>query len=460
MNLLHTLLSGLRDEQVAQLDGISLHGVEQSVFTEILRLRATIEPSKIELLERLGISSSHFDKTCSILIDKVYRHFAPEGGLSLLRLLGRGAQSLDKMYKAEVTKYIHVLKAKSNPLNELKELLESLLRDVPHTMSYMDINKVVAELIVATSSEDDKANMTVYTAAKLLYLDIRKQFAANSLNDKAAYYLDQINALEQSSSNLSDEARGEVLRIKISYYFGISANDLNLCKPLAQQALRLFNDGLFFQAKERAIEIEFTQAELEYYTDNLDGAHDMLEKLYIKYPLHHIPRSHYYLTLSMQLCLILGHTKQARKLFHEIINSFADYTKYKLRDLLTYIKIHVMERDYANAHKYIQHAFGLNEKDQIFQYDIELKNMEVIVFAMSDDSAFAISLCNRNIRNLRDQGYSSREYIYPVFYTLIKAMLTTGRLTKRHQEMYEEWQIGDKAYYGKLLDMVKAKYVS
>ena len=85
--------------------------------------------------------------------------------------------------------------------------------------------------------------------------------------------------------------------------------------------------------------------------------------------------------------------------------------------------------------------------------------MEVTAFAMEGDTAFALNLCQRNLRFLRTFGTEDDDFIFPVFFQLVKAMLTKRKLTTKQQLQYDDWQQSDKAFYGKLLEMVKQKYV-
>src|SRR5690349_15325882 len=89
MNYLFEYLQLLSPDEIILLGSIDLPGREREVLDHLLSLRSSKNPSREKSIARLGISISHFDKTCSVLLRKIYATIVPEMGTALLYDLNR-----------------------------------------------------------------------------------------------------------------------------------------------------------------------------------------------------------------------------------------------------------------------------------------------------------------------------------------------------------------------------------
>jgi hypothetical protein len=78
MNYLSELISTLNETELGGLTALNLQGREAEVFNAFVALVSNVSKNKSVSPEQLGISPTHFDKVCSILIDKILTHVASE----------------------------------------------------------------------------------------------------------------------------------------------------------------------------------------------------------------------------------------------------------------------------------------------------------------------------------------------------------------------------------------------
>ena len=87
MSLLAVVPLAINDNWVTILQPASLRGKEQEVLDLFLLQPKKGAVDKTLVQQELGLSQSHFDKICSVLLDKCYKRIASDGGLTLLNML-------------------------------------------------------------------------------------------------------------------------------------------------------------------------------------------------------------------------------------------------------------------------------------------------------------------------------------------------------------------------------------
>ena len=84
MNYLFTYLHSLDPDEREQLAHLSLRPRERETLDLLLEMDAAGEGARETVLERLAMSSTMFDKTCSMVLRQVYGAMVPEAGMALL----------------------------------------------------------------------------------------------------------------------------------------------------------------------------------------------------------------------------------------------------------------------------------------------------------------------------------------------------------------------------------------
>ena len=98
MNNYRQLLTALSTSEKEKISSSHFTPIEERVFRVLIS--DTGSQNEAELVKGLGLTRSHFQKTCSVLLQKAYTVLEPRGGKYLLRYLAR--KSIPHIYYAEV----------------------------------------------------------------------------------------------------------------------------------------------------------------------------------------------------------------------------------------------------------------------------------------------------------------------------------------------------------------------
>jgi hypothetical protein len=209
------------------------------------------------------------------------------------------------------------------------------------------------------------------------------------------------------------------------------------------------------------LRLELKLSELYYFSSRFTESYQRYHAVFTGPQADMIPERGYHTTKYIQICLITGHLNDAKKQIDKMRNFYGDNLEETLpvRDIFSFIKYYLFAGDYDNTFRYLQLGFQRNPKGKYFQYEVELRNLQVALFYLTGKQTEALQMCERNIKYLRSHGHAVKDSNYPYFYILTRAIFeqkTSGRKFKPvEEEKMQRYLRGSFGVYGQLLVKMK-----
>jgi tetratricopeptide (TPR) repeat protein len=426
------------------LQPASLRGKEKEVLDLFLLQRKKGAVDKTLVQQELGLSQSHFDKICSVLLDKCYKRIAPDGGLTLLTMLSSKVPALERHFFKEVALQVAQHKTDSDYLCSILELMQN---NLPVVNQNLEVFHQIGKLVQQAATNNELQSAKVYTAAKELYLRISVDFAARKIEEAKVIHEVELMKLEKPFSALTSQAQAEVLRTRV--YFHFACMQMEACIEPALAALAIYKKGKFVFAQENYQRIQLRLAEVYYLRSYFNEALSMFREAFKAEDT--VPDRGYYNTKYIQLCLIQGEVEEAKHWFESQVKNIASKQLYVIRDIISGLKVFLFTGELDKVHELLQLGFAAQAKTRYMQYEIELRNLEVAYFLFSQNKDVALQLCERNVKYLHKNGFNVKKSRYPEYFMLTRAFIRKSKLTPRQQSLLNDWQQEGYALYGRLL---------
>jgi hypothetical protein len=450
MNLLFDFISIILPPDIDRILAVPFRGKEKEVITELISQRSNKELGKQEMLQKLQLTSSHFDKICSVLLDKCYEALEPAGGIALIENLGRRLPSIEKHFYKEVSKQmVH----EGNNNEYLLILIEIFQKTLPIKSKDYAVIEQVMKRMLHNATEEELPSLKISLAAKQLYFDIEKDFATQKVKHTRAKHEESMQKVCGYYNEASDQAKTEILRTKS--YLHLALLEPEKCIAPTLEAIEIFKRSTFLHSDINLMRMQLRLTEAYYFTSQFRKALDMMREIYSQNTA--IPDRGYYNTKYIQLCLIEGRIEEAQQILAQQLSGYANGEHYAIRDVITTIKVKLFSGEYDNAHQLISLGYEIMVKGKYIQYEVELRNLEAAYFFLTGERDFVVQLCKRNIKFLRQNNFTVKTSRYPEFFMLLQAIIRSPKFTARQQQMFDGWQNEAYAFYGRLLELIHSK---
>lgn len=460
MNNLFAYLKTLKAEEEELLDEIDLTEREREVLDLLSTMRPENNPTKEEACHHLEMSSSMFDKTCSILLHKAYEAIVPERGIPLLTDLH--LRSLASNFTRELQRQEKEIGKR--PKREKREFYRKVF-NLLHTRFSILYNPVLAKRIAAILNRLDPGDGTkYYTQACLLGMRIWR-VAAGEVNEKVERKL--LTELEKLD-RMIDPDTYPLARFRLNRNWAIFRAQINYDIPhraaVLNEALQLCRKYPEQIPPQEEIATKLILAEHEYFFgENHRAAWQAYQDIFTQHP-EELARQNYHRMKYLQLCLITGDYATVEKnleQFESISLNTPDIGKAKGAALL-WAKLSLYREEFSEAGRYIDLAFELNQKRFYVQYEIECRILQTAWFALKGDNSAVEALAPAHTKYLRSKGYYLKTSdFYPWFFKLVLAFIDeriTGKpITRILEKKYEAFQKGAAAQYGELLRRMRSR---
>ena len=461
MNYLFSYLKALDETEAERLTRCDLSPREEATLATLLDMLRDHDPTKEEACSRLEMSSSMFDKTCSLLLRKVYKAIVPEGGLSLLTDLH--SKALLSNFVREVGREERAIKEKGR--NEKREFYRDLFNLI-HSRFNINYNPDLAKRVAREWKKLDRSKATAYyTEVCILGMETWK-VAAGEANEEANEGLRKhLEKLERViRPDLYPLARFRLNKV-LSIYLAQIHFDIPHRAAVLKEALQLCADYPEEIPESERVATELILAEHEYFFgEDHRTAHTMYREIFQRTP-EELTRQPYHRMKYIQLSLILGDYAAVESILKEqgaVTADIPDVGKAKGAALM-WAKLFLYKKKFDEARRYIDLAFELNQKRFYVQYEIECRLLQTAWFALRGDDPGVEALAPAHMKYLRSKGYYLKTSdFYPWFFKLALAFIderTTGKpLSGTLEKKYEEFQKGAAAQYGLLLKQMRGAY--
>lgn len=456
MSLLTELFLFLTPAELNKIKRLKLRGKPKDLLELLAGNTTGQEVTKEEITARLKISDSFFDKLSSQLLAKCYSAIIPGEGYNLLSRLCVSA-GLTKHFYKELQKQVKDARklAPDEQGDFLRKCMTLILVNVPVMYKDGNVLQQLGDEYVASQPEDKKEYAQCYVNCKMLFYKTEKLFARSEIQEHAAEIEQEINANIKLPANADAILLFEYYWLRTYFYFAIE--NFAHCIEITLTAL----NGLSkFKSATNSINItrfKLRLAELYYFDSRFNESFELFDKIFNEVAAEQIPERGYYRTKVIQISLITGNIEMAGKLVKDDMAKVGYVNKdlIVIRDVISYLKYYLYSRDYDTAFEFLRLGFEKNPKGKMFQYEIELRNLETAYFYFTGDYVTALQMCERNIKFLRDHDLHIKNSDFPHYYVIIKAIYklkTTGEpFNDKITAQYQRYKKGGYAQYGRLL---------
>ncbi len=457
MNYLFRYLSMLRPQEVEALDELRVTPRERDTLNELISLRSFPDASKAQVMERLGMNGSMFDKTCSTLLRGILERAVPEGGVSLLEHLVERAiydLLLHEMRRQEK----EAIAAGDDEI--LKRFYADAFRVVHLRFSSEYPERLGRQIAVRYRRLDPSPDTLIYTEARLSAMAIWKE-ASRRTGDGTRERLER--RLRRNDRRIT-ESTGPIARfIQLKswlIYYGQLKRDPESRMAVLRESARLCDAHPDVLTREdKVLTLCQLAEEHYYYKTDLVTPLLMYRELYELYP-EELRKEDYHTFKFIQLSTINGDYGTAEDLLVRYFGQAANLVVHgggRSKDVaLLWTKLRLMQGRTEEARKHLDDAVLLNQKGFYFQFEVECRMLHSVISFLEGNFEIIEQRFPAHIKFLRSKGatYKTSRY-YPWFFKLMVAFIderTTGRkLSPSLTRKFEEFMEGPAAQYGMLL---------
>ncbi|MBL0047961.1 MAG: hypothetical protein IPP32_07705 [Bacteroidetes bacterium] len=444
MSWLHGLLTALNEEELLQLNKLRLIGKEREVLNALLRYTCDEIPSPEEICSQLQITQSHYYKINSILLDKLYAHFVPQGSYELLLWLRR--KELYPILKNEIKDQLKGKHASPYYLNLFRMLI-----DLPYKFYDDRLTKEVGNAYLGAlekrSLSDDK-----YVTFHLLFADCNRYAASKNPAKKFGY--SEADLLKMENELTSSEhflARYYLYRTLCNFY-KYYRKDAVLSLSYLEKAIQLKDKiAEFFPINiHQFLRLLYADALLGF--NNEQAAFDLYQEVF-KEGIDQAMYGFYYHCEQYAIsAILLKKYEKAEELaatyFDDCIHKKNDI--YATRGALTYAKLYLSIGEFKKALQYIQLGMEINEKSFYLPFEIQLRALENIYFFFQGDFDFAKQLSLRNTKYIINQKSEELHKNYRHFFKMIAALINC---IEQRKELSASLQVECKSIHDQLRNL-------
>ncbi len=461
MSLLFDFIKNLPPSEREKVTAQSFKGKTEMLFRAIIAQAETGVFEREKIQKALNLSGSHFDKITSELLSKCFTILYPEGGLPLLNYLSMRVAFNKLFYKelARQIKQLEAVKDKKVKAAFYKEAVNHIHYNLPIVNKDTKVLGMLCKNYIATIPKQEKTEAQLWVNCRLLFNRIDSLFAASKVKDKALEVLKKIQKLGNPLVIQKHELLFEYYWVLLYYHMAIE--DFSKAAEVAIEAIEKVSKLPDEKAALNKLRLELKLSELYYFSSRFNESYQKYDAVFTGPQADMIPERGYHTTKYIQICLITGNLNDAKTQIDKMRNFYGDNLEETLpvRDIFSFIKYYLFAGDYDNTFRYLQLGFQRNPKGKYFQYEVELRNLQVALFYLTGKQTEALQMCERNIKYLRAHGHPVKHSNYPYFYILTRAIFeekTTGRKLKPvEEEKMQRYLRGSFGVYGQLLLMMK-----
>jgi len=463
-NYLYEFIEALSSEEKANLAAsVDLKGKERALFDLYLSGEGRV-PSKAAIASELGMSPSHIDKTSSVVLKKSYDVLASDS--RDLWLLLRQKKLIRHFYH-ELTLEERQLST-SGGTEELAAFYFNAFEAL-HTMSFQDYDPQEAARFMHC------------------YFELKPQAsAAEHIMIEGRLIRQRItNAMARGGGTLSTlhEIEHDLARLEAMIDRSVPSQPVcQLYLAFAQYDKVIVNGNTERQRHHLRMTLAIMEKEHDAYTDEdrqlvhckigdtyyqeseLEQAYALYKEIIPQWP-QVFKTQFFYTSTFAQLSILCNDFLQTDRIIEEFYGPYlaqgAEGGLPAVSAAIQIAKRQLLTANYEEAYRHIQLGYGANDKGLLVPFDIELRKLETIYFALIGNAAFADDLIDKNLKFLQSKGLSVKTSPNAIFFKLIRAILAESvsgkKLTEGQVKQLQEQGQGFAAIGGRLLDYLRTK---
>ncbi len=456
MNYLVQFLSVLNPEEIQKLKFIELIGKEKKLLEILIEYKNKNLP-KDTILEKLQFSENHFYKACSVLLDKCYEFLFNANIFETLKFLSK--RDLYQNLKHEI-------------FQQEKKLNNNF-----------KFNLLAFELLQRGSYKNHDEEIIQYFSQKLL--ELSKNLPYSNIKKDLPYFLEvrrmRSKIFELAALQKSNEAKNLKIRLleleqlldfsinawskfhlyhALYNYYNFFENSPNNIHFL-ETALYLVNfDSSGSIELDDIVLTKLKIAENQYYLSDFFQAYENYQIIQKEYP-QFFYEDFYHLTKFIQISLIINDYQNVEKILNQYFLNYL-HIMHPTRGTMAsinYTKFFLLQQDFKEAHFALQKARFLNDKNFYLPYEFEIRLLESTIVFLTESFEFLESNIKKQYKYFKTKGLKSKESNYVNYLRFLEKIAKFKKtnqkisLNKEFQNIYDTFQKGSYAVYGKLLDL-------
>ncbi len=461
-NYLHSLLAALDSDELARVRAVELPAKERALLDLCLTRISSQAPSKDEAEKLLNITGSHFDKINSLLLKKCYYALVPNGGGDLWLFLRR--KNLIRHFYHDLALDERKLLRDGDP-EALATFYYSGFENI-HQLPFLSYDPQMARRYMERYFE---ITATVTPAERLMIEGrlVRQQIInGNAMGmqqkQKEKFYEDLIRLQALIPQVDKPEAIAQFYLAFALYYKSVSVDPKKNREHLHHaHAVILSHPQVFIEEDE--VLLRCMIADTFYQESNFDEAYSQYQKVFTECePL--MKTQLFFCSSFVQLAVLTRHFTEAKDILDRIFGQYlnrGDNAQAATTAAISYAELALHSGNYDEGKKYIDIAFHHNDKNLLVAFEIKLRKLEAVFFALKGDYLFAESFIAKDLKYLQSRGYTLAKSPQGWFFKSLSAIIderTNGKkLSAKLEAKYQDTLLGFSAIHGKLLEQFRQK---
>lgn len=461
MNYLFQFLSVLNHEEILKLKNIDLVGKEKKLLEVLIEYKNKNLPKDV-ILEKFQFSENHFYKTCSILLDKCYQYLFDNNVFATLKFLSK--RDLYQNLKHEI---FQQEKKFQNDLNFYLLTFELSQRG-SYKNHEEDVIQYLAQKIIELSfqKENLKKDIKYFVEVRRIRSKIFELAALQKIEEASVLKVRLLELEPQLSSKENALSLFHLYHALYNYYNFFESSAQNPEKFL-YKALKVSEAAKEYLELEDIIITQCKIAENLYYQSHFKQAYDSYYETMKQYPEIFLD-DFYHLSKFVQLCLIIENFHLSEEILQKYFLNYLQilHPTRGTMAALNYTKFFLLQQDFKEANFTLQKARFLNDKNFYLPYEFEIRLLESTLVFLTEDFEFLVSNLKKQYKYFKNKGLKPKESNYVNYLRFLEKIAKMKKnkknsLDKEFQTIYETFQKGSYAVYGKLMDLCihnKAKF--
>jgi tetratricopeptide (TPR) repeat protein len=438
---------------------LPLRGRQKEVWN--ILLRAARENHNADL-SKTGLSRSHLDEICSVLLQKAYTALAPGGMLDLCSFL------IHKQLTPFAFDQMRVLEKRLSKTGGHKALEEFYILALyithlapPEEQEYEYVRHVETMLLRHRSrgSAFDKNVIKIFDYRFKLLTDFQ-------IGEQSKKVHARLQAEFESMGPGSLGSKNPFVRYQ---YHRTGVIFCLLCQKDAESFLKHWEEANKLLSSVPAPIFEREQlmlhsyrTEYDFMTGDFKAAYEALKTLSEeKTNYNRIVAIGHFRLREFDLATILGLYEEAEEIFHETPTANFDHGA-NSRVAVVYLRaavLYLLWDKYPKAYECIRKGFAITAgRSYSFYNDIRLRFIEASYYYFKNDREYALNVCQRALHFLRSRELGLGESEFGFYFKLIESVIAfhgSGKpIPTKIMNHYKKYNHGQFRFFGKLLDKI------
>ena len=469
MLYLQLLLNRLSTEEIAQLQQLNKTNIESKVFQYILEKKQQELPKITAMAKDLEMSSAHFRKASSTLVQKCYQELNDDQDI-ILYLCSKNLH-INAMHEIKKEEKRLLKSGNTGALSLLYYSTTKLFMNADFS-DYDDdfIHDTIQKFEVLCPDRPEKSLIMKIQAA---FMKINRIVATPIPNEAERNKIQR--QFEQDFKNfehllahriipeLQFEAKWWVLYFEAEYYYRV-ALEIEKCTALYLDMIELYEQNKHKNVfgNSHKINPSLRISLIQYRHSKFEEAFQQIHQLFEEFP-DIFRRNLFWVDMLVQLSITLEKFDFAKRLIFKYRPHDAQNpgTFYQVNDdVAMYLaSIELLNGQYEDAFWKIQEAkIGL-DKSSFFWIDTRLRLLENTYFFLIGEEVIADDLVTKNLKFYNYHKEKKDISLFKDFHRIIRFYIRNPfqnkELPSDLKTSFNKWQKGEFAFLGKLLELIR-----